>query len=245
MVHERTAERRFYLAFVIVILGAVLLGFARTFFLRAWFPEWVELHAPKEPYFLLHGAFAAAWFVALVAQSSLVTARRVDLHRRLGALSMGLAAALVVTGVAAAVIAARRPTGFIDIEAPPQAFLAIPLIGLLQYAVLVVLAYRFRRNAQAHKRLMLLASLSIISAAVIRWPFDGMFGPSPVPGYAVFDLASLAFLLPLVAWDLTTLKRIHPVTLFGGLALVAMVPVIGAVSGTTWWFAFGDWIIDR
>jgi uncharacterized membrane protein YozB (DUF420 family) len=234
MPHSRATERGFYLGFVLVIFAAVLLGFGRTFFLRAWFPEWVELHAPKEPYFLLHGVFAAAWFVTLIAQSSLITAGRVDMHRRLGTVSLGLAAA---------VIAARRPTGFIDIEAPPQVFLAIPLLGLLPYVAFVALAYAFRRNAQAHKRLMLLASLSIIGAAVIRWPFDTMFQPSPVPGYAVFDLAALAFLLPLLAWDLTTLRRVHPATLYGGLALVAMVPVIGFISQTTAWYAFGDWVV--
>lgn len=244
MANTRAAERRFYLAFVLLIFGAVLLGFGRTFFLRAWFPAWVDLHAPKEPYFLLHGTVATAWFLTLIAQSSLVTVGRVDVHRRLGKLSMGLAAAVVVTGVAAAVIAARRPTGFIDIEAPPQVFLAIPLLGLLQYAVFVILAYCQRANAQAHKRLMILATLSIISAAVIRWPFDFMFGMSPVPGYANFDLVALAFLLPLIAWDLTTLKRLHPVTLWGGFVLILMVPTIAYVSQTDWWYAFGDWIVE-
>jgi hypothetical protein len=132
VIHSRAAERRSYLAFVLLIFGAVLLGFGRTFFLRAWFPEWLDLHAPKEPYFLLHGTVATAWFITLIAQSSLVTAGRIDVHRRLGKLSMGLAAAVFVTGIAAAVIAARRPTGFIGIMDPPQVFLAIPLLGLLQ-----------------------------------------------------------------------------------------------------------------
>lgn len=243
MAGSRAAERRFYLSFVILIFGAVLLGFGRTFFLRAWFPEWVELHAPKEPYYLLHGVIATAWFLTLIAQSSLVSAGRVAVHRRLGTLSMGLAAALVVSGVAAAVIAARRPTGFIDIADPPQVFLAIPLLGLLQYAIFVILGYSRRGNPQAHKRLMILATLSIIGAAVIRWPFDFLAGASPVPGYALFDLAALAFLLPLVAWDLATLRRVHPVTLFGGLAMVAMVPAINYVSQTRWWLAFGGWVV--
>jgi hypothetical protein len=245
MAHARAAERRFYLSLVLVIFGAVLLGFARTFFLRPWFPEWVEIHAPKEPYYLLHGTIAAAWFVALIAQSSLITAGRIQWHQRLGKLSMGLAAALVVTGIAAAVIAARRPTGFFDVDLPPEVFLAIPLLGLVPFAVFVALAYAERNNAQAHKRLMLLASLSLISAAVIRWPFPIMFAPSPVPGYAVYDIASLAFLLPLIAWDLTTLKRIHPVTLYGGIALIAMPPITVLVSQSSWWFAFGSWVVGR
>ena len=244
MAISRAAERRFYLAFVLLIFGAVLIGFARTFFLRAWFPEWVELHAPKEPYFLLHGSVTAAWFLTLVAQSSLVTAGRVDVHRRLGKLSMYLAAAVVVTGVAAAVIAARRPTGFIDVMDPPEVFLAIPLLGLLQFAVFVTLAYRWRSNAQAHKRLMILATLSIIGAAIIRWPFEFLYGASPVPGYATFDLVALAYLLPLVAWDLATLTRLHAVTLFGGIALIAMVPLIGYVSHTDGWYVFAEWIVE-
>src|SRR5262245_50445081 len=156
---------------------------------------------------------------------------------------MYLAAAVIATGIAAAVIAARRPTGFIDILDPPQVFLAIPLLGLIQFAVLVILAYRWRAHAQAHKRLMVLATLSIISAAVIRWPFDFMFGASPVPGFAMFDLVALAFLLPLVAWDLATLRRLHPATLYGGLAMIAMAPIIGVIARTDWWYAFGDWVV--
>ena len=113
----------------------------------------------------------------------------------------------------------------------------------IAYVVFVILAYVRRRDAQAHKRLMVLAALSIISAAVIRWPIGAMFMPSPVPGYAVYDLASIAFLLPLVAWDLATLRRLHPVTLMGGLLLVVMAPLIVFVSQTGWWYAFGDWII--
>jgi uncharacterized membrane protein len=244
MAHSRAAERRFYLAFILVIFGAVLLGFGRTFFLRPWFSEWVELHAPREPFFLIHGVIVAAWFVVLIAQSSLITAGRVDLHRRLGTLSMGLAAAVVVFGVAAAVIAARRPTGFIDVSAPPKVFLAIPLLALLQFAVFVALAYARRGNAQTHKRLMLLASISILSAAIIRWPFAMISAPSPVPGFGFHDIAALCYLLPLLAWDLTTLKRIHPVTLYGGLVLIAMVPIIGLISQSGAWLAFASWIVD-
>ena len=244
MAHSRAAERRFYLAFILVIFGAVLLGFSRTFFLRTLFPEWVELHAPKEPFFLLHGTIVAAWFVVLIAQSSLITAGRVDLHRRLGTLSMGLAAAVLVFGVAAAVIAARRPTGFVDVSTPPQVFLAIPLLGLLQYAVFVTLAYRKRGNAQTHKRLMLLASLSILSAAIIRWPVNMIYAPSPLPGFGYYDLVALSYLLPLAAWDLTTLKRIHPVTLYGGMVLIAMVPLIGLISVSGPWLAFASWVVD-
>lgn len=240
---SRVAERRFYLAFALLIFAAVLLGFGRTFFLRPWFPEWVALHAPREPFFLLHGTFTAAWFVVLIVQASLVSAGRVDVHRRLGKLSMGLAAAVVVMGATAAVIAARRPTGFVDVPASPQEFLAIPLSGLAQFAVFAALAYARRGNGQAHKRLMLLASLSIVGAAIVRWPLAVIAMQSPVPGFGVSDLLACSFLLPMAAWDLASLGRVHPVTLFGGLALIAMVPITMTLSQSSVWLSFAGWII--
>lgn len=241
--NSRSAERRFYLAFVFLMFAAVLLGFSRTFFLRPWFQEWVDLHAPREIFFLLHGVVTAAWFVVLLAQSSLVSAGQVELHRRLGTMSMGLAAALIVVGSAAAVIAARRPTGFIDVPVPPKMFLLIPLMSLLQFAVFVALAYGKRRNAQAHKRLMLLATLSIIGAAVVRWPFESISAPSLVPGFAAFDLLALSFLVPIVIWDLASLGRVHPVTLYGGLALIVMVPITGWMSQSAAWLALTERIV--
>jgi hypothetical protein len=49
------AERCFYLAFTAAIIAAVL-PFARTFFLRPWFPEWAQGHGAPETFFYFHGA---------------------------------------------------------------------------------------------------------------------------------------------------------------------------------------------
>ena len=70
-----------------------------------------------------------------------------------------------------------------------------------------------------------------------------IYAPSPVPGFGYYDLVALGYLLPLAAWDLTTLKRIHLVTLYGGLVLIAMVPLIGLISQSNAWLGFASWII--
>lgn len=239
-----SAERRFHLAFILILLGAVFLGFSRTFFLRPWFREWADVHGAPEPFFYFHGAVFAGWFVLLLAQSSLVAAGRVDLHRRLGQLGAGLAVVMVVLGVTGGLIAARRPTGFIDVALPPLQFLVVPFVSMAQFAVLVALALVKRRSVQSHKRYMLLASVSLIGAAVTRWPFSIMAGESPVPGFSTSDLVGDLFLLPMVAWDFASRGRLHPVTLWGGLALIALQPLSFVVSQTDAWLAFAGWAVS-
>jgi hypothetical protein len=57
-----TLEHNFYLSFATLIAVAVFLGFARTFFLRNWFPSWAARHAAPEFFFIIHGLINAAWF---------------------------------------------------------------------------------------------------------------------------------------------------------------------------------------
>jgi hypothetical protein len=240
---SRRAERRFHRYFILVLIAAVLLGFSRTYYLRPLFPEWVELHAPPEPFYLFHGALMTAWFVVLIMQSSFISAGRVDLHRRLGALSMGLAAAIFVFGIAATVIAARRPIGFIDVDLDPRSFMLGLLVNFVLYGAFVALAYARRRDAQVHKRLMLLATVSIVSAAIIRWPFELVAATSPVLDIPVADLIAAAFLLPMVVWDLRSIGRIHPVTALGGLVLIAYGPLVALVWQSPAWLAIAGWIV--
>ena len=142
---------------------------------------------------------------------------------------------MVVLGTLAALIAARRPTGFLGVPAPPLSFLAIPLFAVAEFALLVGLAVAMRRNLQAHKRLMLLGTFVLATAAIARWPMVGDYGPP-----AFFGLTDL-FLVPLVIWDFRTRGRLHPVTLWGGLLIIALEPLQIWISGTEGWLAFARW----
>lgn len=235
-----STTRRFYAAMTLAIFAAVLLGFSRTFFLKPWFPEAASLAAP-EPFFFVHGAFFAAWFVLLPVQSFLVGAGRVDLHRRLGQLGAGLAAVMVGLGVVGSLIAARRPTGFIGVSDPPLQFLVVPLFDVGFFGLFVALALVKRRDAQSHKRYMLLGSISLVEAAVVRWPFAMIAAASPVPFFSTTDLLLDLFLVPMVVWDLASRGRLHPVTLWGGLALIASEPLRLVLSQTSAWLAFAGW----
>jgi hypothetical protein len=239
-----SAESRFHLSIGLAIAGAVLLGFSRTFFLRPWFPEWAAAHAPREPFFYFHGAVFSTWFVVLVAQLSLVAAGRVDLHRRLGQFGAGLASVMVVLGVVAALIAARRPTGFIDVPLPPLQFLVVPLTTMMLFGTFVALGFLRRNRVQSHKRYMLLASICLIDAAVTRWPFAIMTTELPMPRFSMTDVFVDSFLVPMVVWDLTSRGRLHPVTFWGGLALVVSQPLRLVLSETKAWLRFAGWAVS-
>ena len=229
---SRLSERRFFTGMALAILAVVFVGFSRGFYLRAWFPAHP---VPPEPFFAVHGIVFSAWIVLLLTQARLVARGRLDLHRRLGACGAVLAVLMVVLGTIGALIAARRPGGFVEVPVPPLQFLAIPMFEMVLFPAFVAIGLAMRRDPQAHKRWMVLATLGILTAAVARIPVIDRLGP---PAYFIgVDL----FVVALAIWDFRTRGRLHPATLWGGLVLIASQPLRLVVSGTDGWLAFATW----
>jgi len=227
-----SAERRFFTGIALAILATVIVGFARSFFLRPLFPDWPS---PSETIFYVHGAVFTAWIVLLVVQATLVAGRRTEMHRKIGPFSAVLAIAMVVLGVVGALVAAHRVTGFTEVPVPPLQFLAIPIFDMVLFAAFVWLAIAQRTNPQTHKRWMLLATVNLVTAAVARWPGVLALGP-----FAFFGLTDLS-VVALAIWDFRTRGRLHPVTLWGGLLIIVSQPLRLVVSSTQGWLAFARW----
>ena len=235
---SRSSERAFYTTMAVCIAVVVFIGFSRTFFLRFAFPGASEYAAP-EPFFYVHGVFFAAWFALLVAQTSFIGSGRVRLHRRFGFAGVGLAGAMVALGAIGALIAARRPGGFIGLTQPPLEFLAIPIFDLLLFGVFVALAALWRRDVQAHKRLMLIATINIMEAAIVRIPVSLVENGGVLMAFWLADV----FLAALVLWDVVSLKRLHAVTLWAGVATVVSQPLRFEIARTDAWLAFAGWAV--
>lgn len=225
-------ERRFFTGMAFAILTSVLLGFARSFFLRPLFPGHPS---PSEPIFYLHGAVFMGWILLFVAQVSIVARGQIQLHKKIGLFGGALAVVMVVLGVMSALTAAGRATGFVGIPVPPLQFLAIPLFDMILFPAFVGLALIQRHNPQSHKRWMLLATLNLITAAIARWPIVNTLGP-----LAYFGITDL-FVVALAVWDFRSRGRLHPVTLWGGLLLIISQPLRLVVSGTAGWLVFARW----
>jgi hypothetical protein len=177
--------------------------------------------------------------VLLLVQTSLVALGRYDVHRTLGIVGAALAAAMVVLGVAGALVAASRSSGFVGIPVPPLQFLIVPIADMALFATFVTLAVLRRHDAQAHKRWMILATVNLLVAAFARWP--GVISiPNPLVYMGLADL----FIVALVVWDLRTRGRLHRATLWGGLALVVSQPLRLALSGTAVWLAIAGWAVS-
>jgi hypothetical protein len=210
----------------------VFAGFARTYYLRPFVPP-TSLPGPLTPIIHVHGVIFTAWMILLVVQARLVASHRVVIHRRLGLLSIPLAILLIGVGSVTALQAVLRGVAPPGIDA--RQFLVVPLFALVVFGVLYGAAIAYRSRPQAHKRLMLLATMALLPPALARWiVFYLGFGP-PV----VLALATL-FVVPLVLWDFRTRGRLHPATLWGGLFLVLSVPVRLAIAFTDRWLAIAD-----
>lgn len=236
---RRTAgayDRVFYSGMAIAMAVTVLVGFGPTYYFRAFndtptFSGLTEL--PSLVY--VHGALFTAWTLLLVVQTQLVARRQLGLHRRLGMASVALAAALVVVGWQTTAAAGRRGAAPPGLDA--LVFLVVPVFDILLFAVFVSAAIALRRNKEAHKRLMLLAYVSMLTAAVARLPGVMALGP---PGF--FGL-TFVFVLIGVAYDLFSRRRVHPVYVWGGLLLAVSMPGRLVLSSTPIWRSFAEWVV--
>ena len=150
----RRFDRRFYLGAGLVALGLVFWGFAHTYYLKLIFGTpalSARLH--------IHGAVMSSWLVLFVAQACLISARRTDLHRRLGIIGVLVATGVVLVGSSATISAAAREVGRHSAEANARVtVLGLELVQMALFAGLVAAAIAMRRRPDYHKRLMLLAT---------------------------------------------------------------------------------------
>ena len=223
---------RFFLGASAAMLLIVLAGFAPTFYLRSLFPV-----RPIPAYLYVHGIVMTAWYLLLMAQTSLVAAGRRDLHQRLGIAGVVVAAAVLVLGfytnrnLLPRVHAAGIPVSP-ELEAVLRAVTIIGLFLLAAFAVFVTSAILLRRRPEAHRRLMYLALLATLPPTLgsARWigrAFAQMLSSWP----GLIPLAVWGFVLALVLHDWSSHRRIHPATLAGGLFLIVGLLVTDAITG--------------
>jgi hypothetical protein len=230
---RRRRERWFYIGMSIALVITVFAGFARTYYLRPYFTA-----APLMPLLHLHGFVFTSWLVLFVTQTTLVAAHRTDIHRRLGLAGGVIAVLMVLLGVTTALIRANQGATPVP-GVSPLSFLVVPLGDMLVFAILVGAGFYYRRRPDVHKRLMLLATVSILAAAIARLPFAIMQAGPP----AFFGFTDV-FVAACLVYDLITLRRIHRATALAGLLIVASQPLRLMLGGTHAWLSFAAWLVN-
>lgn len=223
--------RGIYTWAALVAVAIVFAGFARTYYLKGLYgaPELSGLVH-------VHGLIMTLWFTLFVVQVWLVGGKRVEVHRRLGYVGAILAAMVVGVGTLTAITAAKHGA---TPGPPPLVFLTIPLGDMVVFATLVSLSLAYRNRLQLHKRLMLLATLSMLTAAIARIPLDAI----QQGGLPVFFALTDGCILICIGGDSVKHRRLHPAFAWGFAFVIASQVFRFWVAGTPQWLRFANWLV--
>jgi hypothetical protein len=177
--------------------------------------------------------------VLLFVQIALVAKRRVDLHRRVGYIGALLAVLMVTVGTNVTIHAAKYGTPAKPAGLPMANFLVVPFFDVIVFGALAGAGLYYRLNPQLHKRLMILATLGILTAGLARIPLDFIRNRDISTIFLMGDLVALVY----IAHDTLTHKRLHPACLFGGLLIVLSVPLRFTIADTQVWQNFTTWLV--
>lgn len=235
------AARWFYVCMAGLCVAIAFGGFVPTY--------WSRLAAGTfsgAPILHIHGMLFFAWTLFFLAQTTLVATGRTPNHRNWGMAGISLATAMGITVVLAAInsIKVAQSIGMGDAA---RHFSIVSLSALVMFAVFITLAIANVRRTDLHRRLMLLAMVPLMHAAMARLfmtafaPADAK-GPPPVfvsvpPGLFV-DLLIVAA----IVFDWRTRGRPHPVYLAGGSILVAVQLLAVPIAASAGWMAIARWV---
>jgi hypothetical protein len=224
--------RYFYVWLAALAAAIVFVGFSRTFFLN-----WLFAKRDLSPLYVLHGVVFSSWIALFIIQTWLVASNRTSVHRSLGVIGGLLAALMVIVGLTIAVHAARY--GFLSPGLPPPlVFFVVPFFDILVFSILVGAALYNRSKPATHKRLMLVATISILPPAFARIPLAFITATLPISSFVLAD----TILLGCILYDVAVNRRLHRAYLWGGMLCVLSFPLRMLLAGTAAWMTFAHWI---
>jgi hypothetical protein len=189
----------------------------------------------------LHAAVMASWVSLLAVQATLSLAGRLDLHRKWGLASLVVGPLVLMALIGVTIV--RQNDAFGTPAGPiVNNILFVQIRSIVLFPTFFIWALRTRRtDLEMHKRMMLLATLMLLDAAIARmtWLPYNEFPKS----YLAVHLYLLLLLVPALLYDLIRRGRIHRAWVWG-LALI-LPWVVGAefVWGSPWWREFGPKLV--
>ncbi len=222
----RRFDRYFFAGMVVALLLTAFAGFAPTYYLAGLFRA--KLPAPIVH---VHAVLQSAWMILLLVQMLLVSAKRVSLHRRLGIAGFVLAAAMVPVAV---IVGANQLHRFAGSGDAALSFSILPQWEVFNFAVLAGSAFALRRHPAAHKRLIILATIAMMPAAISRIPVHLIRQWTP--------WEEISFLVAIAAYDIWSMRRIHPATLIGSALICSFIFGFMPLGHTAAWHVVARWM---
>jgi hypothetical protein len=225
--------RRFYVGLGVVAAVIAFVGFWPTYFgpLLAGTVE-------KRSFIHFHAAVYVGWLIIFITQTVFAARRRIDLHIRLGKISIVYGVIVILVGLLAGfgMFAVRVRAGEV---AEAQRRLLAPLVDMLVFAPFFAAAVYHRRRPELHKRLMIVATTTLLIAAVVRLRFRG----DPLHPGLVLLIWSSPILLAM-GYDFAKRRIVHPVYLLGLAVMTLESPMFRQMArGTEAWQSFSTWMV--
>ncbi|MAO39222.1 MAG: hypothetical protein CMK70_03085 [Pseudohongiella sp.] len=218
---KRIGDRLFYSVISIALFLMVLLGFWPSYFsliFGAPVARPLVMHA--------HGAIFTGWMALLLLQVYLIARGRVKAHRRVGKVGIAYGVVVLCLGV---VVSFAAPAMHVQSGNWPldqaAGFMILPLGDMVLFAGLFGAAVRLRHRREAHKRLMLAATIALVFAAVARMEIQAPW---------LFFLVWVSPLLAGMAYDLYRNSRIHPAYLISFAMFAVAFPRIFLQESELW-----------
>ena len=232
---SRTTDHPYYYAVSIMLVVVVFTGFARTYYLKGSFGA-----SPLSLLLHIHGAVMTLWYALFVAQVSLVATHRVALHRKLGIAGAGLASLVAILSTMVSFGLAKR-----ELLAHPDSTEAPMLLGLqlfaivLVFVILVSLGVCLRRRPGYHKRLMVLAMLSLLGPAITRLPLSFIANHDASAAAVI----AIGLVLACVLVDTARNRRLHPAFGWGGSFVIGSIFVVFPFAQSSLWIRTVRWLL--
>jgi len=232
---HRADDRPLFVIAAIAFAAIVLVGFARSYYLRglvvAPLPSrWVHAHA----------LLMTAWVALFAGQVWLVRSHNLAWHRRMGAAGIVLAVLIGATGFVTALGLGQHGSPAIPAGIPPLAFMIVPIADLTLFAGFVATAVLLRRRPATHKRLMLLSALALLPPALARIPLGDLAALAPLIFFGVPALLTIGALI----YDSVRHRRVNVAFLVGGVLLILSFPLRMLLMGTSGWMRAATWLVQ-
>ena len=245
---RRVLVGKIYVTMAGIFVAIAFGGFFGTYWLQI--ARWTFTGSPM---LHLHGLLFSLWALFFLSQTLLVANGRLKKHRAWGLLGISLATAMLFTGLAVAIqgLQARLDAGYGDAA---RAFTIVPVTAMLLFGSFVTAAIINLGRPEWHKRLMLVATISLLQAALARFFFlaatgggpglrPGLGPPQPIERTMLAGALTVLLIVAAMIHDRRSHGRVHPAYWWAlGVTLTVQLsrPVLGYTEA---WYRFTDFLL--
>lgn len=233
----RAQSRYFYFQMALACVAVAFLGFLPTYFMPM-----AQGAGRFDPVVHIHGMIFFSWTIFFAVQTWIAASGQIARHRSVGLIGVSLATAMVIFGVMVGMHMMHGTAAAGDPESGIR-FSIVPFSDIVCFAILVVAAFFNIPRPEWHKRLMLMATISILGAPVFRWfaVLGHIQNPTIFTAMEAQAVVVLLALVPLLRdWRVT--GRLHPAMMWGFAGIIASRLVQGTLGTTDGWHDIARWI---